>query len=133
MTSDARKCVAFFIFGLMNMIIKLLLNALLVFALAWALPGIQVESFWTALIVSVILGLLNIFVKPILIIITIPVTILTLGLFLLVINALVIQLAAWIVDDFVVVNFWWALLFSLILSVLNSAFEKSSTGDQDKY
>jgi len=117
-------CVAFSILGLMNMIIKLLLNALLVFALAWALPGVHVAGFWTALIVAIILGLLNIFVKPILVIITIPVTILTLGLFLLVINALVIQLAAWLVDDFSVNNFWWALLFSLILSVLNSAFEK---------
>ncbi len=115
------------------MIIKLLLNALLVFALAWALPGVHVESFWTALIVAIILGLLNIFVKPILIIITIPVTIITLGLFLLVINALVIQLAAWMVDDFVVDTFWWALLFSLILSVMNSAFEKSARGEQDDF
>jgi len=115
------------------MIIKLLLNALLVFALAWALPGVYVDGFWTALIVAIILGLLNIFVKPILVIITIPVTILTLGLFLLVINALVIQLAAWMVDDFGVGNFWWALLFSLILSVLNSAFEKSAKGENGNY
>jgi putative membrane protein len=117
----------------MNMLIKLLLNALLVFALAWALPGVQVESFWTALVVAIILGFLNIFIKPILVIITIPVTILTLGLFLLVINALVIQLAAWIVDDFAVANFWWALLFSLILSVMNSAFERSANGDKKDY
>lgn len=117
----------------MNMIIKLLLNALLVFALAWALPGVYVDGFWTALVVAIILGLLNIFVKPILIIVTIPVTILTLGLFLLVINALVIQLAAWMVDDFGVNNFWWALLFSLILSVLNSAFEKSAKGNRQDY
>ncbi|MGB6036558.1 MAG: phage holin family protein [Cryomorphaceae bacterium] len=115
------------------MIIKLLLNALLVFALAWALPGVHVESFWTALIVAIILGLLNIFVKPILIIITIPVTVITLGLFLLVINALVIQLAAWMVDDFRVETFWWALLFGLILSVLNSAFEKSAKGEKRDY
>jgi putative membrane protein len=112
------------------MIIKLLVNALLVFALAWALPGVHVVSFWTALIVAIILGLLNIFVKPILIIITIPVTVITLGLFLLVINALVIQLADWMVDDFTVDTFWWALLFSLILSVMNSAFEKSSSGEK---
>ena len=117
----------------MNMLIKLLLNALLVFALAWALPGVQVESFWTALVVAVILGFLNIFIKPILVIITIPVTILTLGLFLLVINALVIQLAAWIVDDFYVTTFWWALLFSLILSVMNSAFERSARGNKKDY
>lgn len=117
----------------MNVIIKLLLNALLVFALAWALPGIQVDDFWTALVVAVILGFLNIFVKPILVIITIPVTILSLGLFLLVINALVIQMAAWLVDDFYVTNFWWALLFSLILSVMNSAFERSSKGKEEDF
>ncbi|HKL40511.1 MAG TPA: phage holin family protein [Cryomorphaceae bacterium] len=117
----------------MNIIIKLLLNALLVFALAWALPGVQVADFWTALIVAIILGLLNIFVKPILVIITIPVTIITLGLFLLVINAVVILLTDWMVDGFNVNNFWWALLFSLILSVLNSAFEKSARGDERDY
>ncbi|MCZ4409564.1 phage holin family protein [Cryomorphaceae bacterium 1068] len=117
----------------MNMIIKLLLNALLVFALAWALPGVQVEDFWTALVVAVIIGFLNIFVKPILVVITIPVTILTLGLFLLIINAVVIQMAAWLVDDFYVTNFWWALLFSLILSVMNSAFEKSARAEKDEF
>ncbi|MCH2215666.1 MAG: phage holin family protein [Flavobacteriales bacterium] len=116
----------------MNVIVKLLLNALLVFALSWALPGVEVGGFWTALVVAVILGFLNIFVKPLLIIITIPVTILSLGLFLLVINALVIQMAAWIVDDFYVSSFWVALLFSLILSVMNAAFEKSAKGERDK-
>ncbi|MEM9052463.1 MAG: phage holin family protein [Bacteroidota bacterium] len=114
----------------MNVIVKLLLNALLVFALSWALPGVEVGGFWTALVVAVILGFLNIFVKPLLIIITIPVTILSLGLFLLVINALVIQMAAWIVNDFYVSSFWVALLFSLILSVMNSAFEKSAKGEK---
>jgi len=114
----------------MNLLVKLLLNALLVFALSWALPGVDVSSFWTALVVAVILGFLNIFIKPILILITIPVTLLTLGLFLLVINALVILMADWIVDGFYVQNFWWALLFSLILSVMNSAFEQSAKGGE---
>lgn len=126
----------FYFVSLMNVLIRLLLNALLVFALSWALPGVDVSSFWTALVVAVILGFLNIFIKPILILITIPVTLLTLGLFLLVINALVILMADWIVDGFNVHNFWWALLFSLILSVMNSAFEQSAKGngeDVDRY
>jgi len=114
----------------MNVLVKVLLNALLVLALSWALPGVEVGGFWSALIVAIILGFLNIFVKPLLIAVTIPVTILSLGLFLLVINALVIQMVAWIVEDFYVSSFWVALLFSLILSVMNSAFEKSAKGER---
>ncbi|MCA1762245.1 MAG: phage holin family protein [Cryomorphaceae bacterium] len=109
----------------MNLIVRLLINALIIFGLAWALPGVSVESFWVALIASVILGLLNVFVKPFLVILTIPVTILTLGLFLLVINALIILLADYFISGFNVDGFWWALLFSFLLSVLNSAFENS--------
>jgi putative membrane protein len=116
----------------MNILVKLLLNALLVFALSWALPGVEIASFWTALVVAVILGFLNIFVKPFLVLITIPVTLLTLGLFLLVINALVILMVDWIVDGFTVDNFWWALLFSLILSVMNSTFERSARGEEER-
>lgn len=109
----------------MNIIVRLLINALIIFGLAWALPGVEVQSFWVALIASVILGLLNVFVKPVLVILTIPVTILTLGLFLLVINALIILLADYFISGFDVDGFWWALLFGFLLSVLNSAFESS--------
>lgn len=109
----------------MNLIVRLLINALIIFGLAWALPGIHVESYWTALIVAVILGLLNIFIRPILVILTIPITILTLGLFLLVINALIIMLAGYMIDGFTVDNFWWALLFSILMSALNSTLENS--------
>ena len=109
----------------MNLIIRLLINGLIIMGLAWALPGIEVESYWTALIVAVILGLLNIFVKPILVILTIPVTILTLGLFLFVINALIIMLAGYMIDGFTVNGFWWALLFSILMTVLNSVLEGS--------
>ena len=117
----------------MNLIVRLLVNALIVFGLAWALPGIHVDSFWTALVVAVILGLLNVFLKPLLIIFTIPVTILTLGLFLLVINAVIILLAGGLIDNFGVDNFWGALLFSVLMSVLNSAFESSSKEKSNGY
>jgi putative membrane protein len=107
----------------MNFIIKLLLSALAVMLVAYLLPGVTVESFWTALIVAALLALLNVTLKPILIVLTIPVTILTLGLFLLVINALIILLADALISGFMVSNFWWALAFSLILSIVTSLFE----------
>jgi putative membrane protein len=86
------------------------------------LKGIEVDSFVTAILVAIVLSLLNFIVKPILIILTLPVTILTFGLFLLIINAIIILLADWLVPGFVVVNIWWALLFSLLLSFLQSVF-----------
>lgn len=78
------------------------------------------DDFITAVIIAVLLSLLNVTVKPLLIILTIPITIFTLGLFLLVINALIILLTSSIVPGFVVDNFWWALIFSLLLSLINA-------------
>jgi len=107
----------------MNLIIKLLLSALAVMLVAYLLPGVTVEGFWVALIVAALLALLNVTLKPLLVILTIPVTIVTLGLFLLVINALMILLADALISGFLVSNFWWALAFSLILSIVTSLFE----------
>lgn len=104
----------------MNFVLKLLLSALAVVVLANILPGVTVDSFLTAIIVALVLSLLNFLVKPILIIFTLPITILTLGLFLLIVNALIILLADWLVNGFSVSSIWWALLFSLLLSLLNS-------------
>ncbi len=118
----------------MNLVVRLLVNALIVFGLAWALPGIHVTSFWTAILVALIIGVLNVFVKPLLVVLTIPVTILTLGLFLLVINAIIVLLTEAIVGDFVVDGFWWALLFSILMAVLNSTFLNASTKkNSDKF
>ena len=110
----------------MNWIIKLIINAALVLLTAYILPGVEVDSFWSALIVAIVLSILNVLVKPLLVIITIPITILTLGLFLLVINAFIIQLADSLVDGFQVNSFWWALFFSLVLSLFNSLFKGES-------
>ncbi len=93
------------------------------FLTAYLLPNVDVDGYGTALIVALVLSIANIIVKPILILFTIPITILTLGLFLLVINALIILLVDYLVDGFDVDGFWWALLFSLILSIFNSLFE----------
>jgi putative membrane protein len=106
----------------MNWIVRFFLTGLAVVLAAYLLPGVSVEDYWTALIVAAVLGLVNIFVKPILVVLTIPITFITLGLFLLAINAFMILLADYFVDDFTVDGFWWALLFSLILSLFNSMF-----------
>ena len=104
----------------MNIFLRLLLNALAVFILAHILSGVTVDGYVGALIVAVVLAILNILVKPLLVIFTLPVTIMTLGLFLLVINALIILLADKLVDGFGVSSFWTALLFSVLLSILQS-------------
>ncbi len=104
----------------MKFILRIVLSALAVIILSYVLPGVGVDSFVTAIIVAVVLGLLNFLVKPILVILTLPITIVTLGLFLLVINALIILLAAHFIDGFQVTSIWWAILFSLLLSFLQS-------------
>ncbi len=104
----------------MKIIIKLLINALAVFILAHVLSGVAVDGYLGALIVAVVLSILNLFVKPILVIFTLPATILTLGLFLLVINAVIILLADKLIDGFSVDGFLWAILFSVLLSILQS-------------
>ncbi|MCS6975170.1 MAG: phage holin family protein [Cyclobacteriaceae bacterium] len=103
-------------------IIRFFLNGLAVLLSAYLLPGVEVEHYGYALLVAAILALINTFIKPVLIILTIPITLVTFGLFLLVINALMIQLADWLIDGFEVRNFWWALLFSLVVSLFNSLF-----------
>lgn len=104
----------------MNVILRLLINALAVFILAYFLSGISVDGYVGALIVAAVLSILNVLVKPLLVIFTLPVTILTLGLFLLVINALIVLLADKLIDGFSVDSFWWAVLFSVLLSILQS-------------
>lgn len=118
-------------FRIMNWFIRFLLNGVAVVLTAYLLPGVDVTDFWTALIVALVLILANMIVKPILIVLTIPITIVTLGLFLLVINALIILMADYLVDGFSVDGFWWALLFSLILSLFNSLFD-DLTKDKSK-
>lgn len=106
----------------MNGVVKFLLNGLAVLLTAYLLPGVHVEHYGHALLVALVLSLANVLVKPLLIIFTIPLTIISFGLFLLVINALVILLVDALVPGFSVDGFWWALAFSLILSVFNSLF-----------
>lgn len=104
----------------MKLILRILLTALAVIILAKLLPWIQVDGYVNAIIVAVVLGLLRVTVKPILIFLTLPATIITLGLFLFVINAVIILLASYLINGFEVSGFWAALLFSLLLSLFQS-------------
>jgi putative membrane protein len=112
----------------------ILVNMLAVLVAAWILPdGIQIEDNLTALIAALVIGVLNGMLKPILVVLTIPFTIVTFGLFLLVINAGMILLTDYFVDGFEVTSFWYALLFSLILSVLTSIVNKAKKdGKKDR-
>ena len=85
---------------------------------AYLLPGVTLSGFGAALLAALVLGLLNVFIKPILLLLTLPINILTLGLFTLVINALVIMVVSAIVPGFHVSGFWYALLFSVVLSIV---------------
>jgi putative membrane protein len=102
------------------MLIKWLISALIILGLAYLLPGIEVSGFIAALIAALVLGLINTFVKPIIIFFTLPINITTLGLFTLVINAVMVLLVGALVSGFTVENFWWALLFSLLMGFINS-------------
>lgn len=106
--------------GDMGILINLLINGLAVYITAYVLPGVSVDNFLTALIVSVVLAIVNTLIKPILFILTLPVTILTLGLFTFVINALMVCLVAMFVPGFHINGFWAALFFSLVLSLVSS-------------
>ncbi|OGF28087.1 hypothetical protein A2303_00760 [Candidatus Falkowbacteria bacterium RIFOXYB2_FULL_47_14] len=100
------------------MIARWLIYSLVVWGVCSLLPGISVKDFWTAMLVAALMGVINLFVKPLLILITLPVTIVTMGLFLFVINALMLMLASTIVNGFIIVNFWAALLASLVISIV---------------
>ncbi|MEO6167014.1 MAG: phage holin family protein [Chitinophagales bacterium] len=107
----------------MNFLVKILVSGLAVLITAYLLPGVTVNGMLGAVIVAAVLAVLDAIVKPLMIILTLPVTVITLGLFLLVINACVILLASKIVPGFTVDGFWWALLFSIILSIVNGVLE----------
>lgn len=114
----------------MKFIIQFLLSGLAVFLTAYLLPGVTVKNYGYALLVAVVISLINAIVKPILVFLTIPITIVTLGLFLLVINAILILLVDYLITtQFEVDGFWWALAFSLILSIFNSMFSMFTDKD----
>ena len=114
----------------MKLVLRILVSSLAVFFSASLLPGVYLAGYPVAILVAVVLGLLNSFVKPFLVILTIPVTLFTFGLFLLVINAFMILLTDYFLEDFSVDGFWTALFFSIIVTVVTSLLEKLAGGSQ---
>ncbi len=108
----------------MQLIFNWAVFSLAIGASAYLLPGVMVETAGAAIIAALVIGLINAFLKPVLIILTLPINLLSLGLFTFVINASLIMMAASLVNGFSVESFWWALLFSLIVSFIASIISK---------
>lgn len=113
-------------------LLKILVCAVNVFILAYILPGIEILDMLSALIVAVVLSFLDAFIKPLLVLLTLPATLLTLGLFLFVINACIILIDDHFVGGFKVESFWHALLFSILLSFFNSFIHKKAWPEEEK-
>ncbi len=108
----------------MRLIVVWLINAAALLALPWLLPSIHVASFTTALGVALVLGLINAVIRPLLLLLTLPVTLLSLGLFIFVINGLMFLLAAWLLDGFVVDGLWAGVLGSTLYSLISWLLSK---------
>ncbi|MBU4538017.1 MAG: phage holin family protein [Weeksellaceae bacterium] len=115
----------------MNLIIRLLVTAVVAFFLTKVLSGVHFDGFSTALIFAIVLGVLNLIVTPVLKILGLPLTIITLGLFSLVINALVILIADYFIDGMKVDGFWWAFIFSIALSLITSLLSGIFSSSKD--
>jgi len=116
----------------MKFIMRIVVTSIIAFGLSYILKGIKIDSFWTAIILAVVLAVLNALLKPILIILTLPITVITLGLFLFVINAAIILLADKFIDGFTVDGFWWALIFSLLLSIVTAVLYKEEPAKENR-
>lgn len=108
----------------MSFLLRILVTSLAAFAAAYLLPGVHIDQYITAIILALVLALLNVVVKPVLIILTLPITLFTLGLFLLVINAVIILIASHFIGGFHVNGFWSALFFSILLSIFTSVLSR---------
>ncbi len=107
----------------MNIIIRILLNSAAIYATAYLLEAVMLPDFITALLVALVLGIINVTIKPVAKLLTLPINILTLGLFGLLINGLALYLAAYLVEGFSIATLWWAILASILITFLNSLFE----------
>ena len=116
----------------MNFIIRLIISTLAVLITAYLLPGVYVDSFITSVFVAVVLGCLNTLVKPLLILFSLPLVVFSFGLFLIVINTLIILLTDKLVDGFRVDGFWHALLFSIVMSMVTSILNAIKRRDEQE-
>lgn len=108
-------------------LIRIIISSLAVMITAWLLPGVHVEDYLTGILVALVLALLNAFLKPLLVIFTLPATLFTFGLFLFVINAVIILIADTLVSGLSVGGFWWAMLFSVVLTLVTSILQSLGT------
>ena len=113
----------------MKTLIHFVVSALAIMVTAYILPGVSVNGLFAAFVLAVILGAINTFLRPVLIMLTLPLTIITLGLFVLVINALLVLLASYIVPGFIVASFWWAFLFSIVLTFVSFILQMFESKD----
>jgi putative membrane protein len=116
----------------MNFLVNIIVTALAVLISAYLLPGVKVDTITTSILVALVLAFMNSIVKPILTILTIPITLITMGLFLLVINGGIILLTDKLINGFEVKGFWWALLFSFILSITTGILNAIAGNKQDE-
>ena len=107
----------------MILLLEWFTSAISILIAAYLITGVEVAGVWSALSMALVIGLLNILIKPLLVLLTLPINILTLGLFTLIINALIIMLASSIVKGFSVGGFINALLFSIVLTIIQTIFE----------
>lgn len=114
----------------MYVLIRWVVFALIIMFTAWIIPGISVSSFWAAMLVAVIIGLINAFLKPVLQAVTLPINLVTLGVFGLILNALLLMLAGYITPGFTVSGFWSAFFGSIIISLLSLGVNKIDERDE---
>lgn len=108
----------------MKIVIRLFIQTVAIVIAAYILPGVTVENLSTAILVAIILGVVNTFIKPVFVILTLPITVVTLGLFIFAINGILVLLVSFTISGFKVDNFLWALLFSLIVTLVSSFLNK---------
>lgn len=117
---------------MITLIVKWLLTALAVFLVGYFLPGIHVADFPTALVVALVLGILNVTLRPVLKILAFPITILTLGLFAFIVNGFTFWLVGKFIDGFIIDTFWWAVLGALLVSIVSAMLNHLVLGSDDR-
>lgn len=105
---------------MLSLVLAWIINALSLIALAWILPAVHVQSFGSAMAAALVLSVVNLLIRPVLIVLTLPVNLLTLGLFTLIINGFLFWLVANFIQGFTVGGFWWAVLAALLYSLISS-------------
>lgn len=108
----------------MKLISNWIISTIAIIITAFLIPGVYVDGLFVALMLAIVLAAINTFLRPLFILLTLPLTVLSLGLFVFIINALLVLLAAFIVPGFHVDGFWRAMLFAIVLAVINAVFNK---------